>query len=138
MFDFFSAALQQQRSGNAVNISRRRRGIKTICVHAAVVIVCSVALLLAGHYSRLLFLAWFTAERPLPEQPYKLSTQRYFYKKQPLSEIATDAVEVEEVPAEDEQTDDIAPVEDNDIEPSKDNQAALRERVERAMKDLRP
>lgn len=137
MFDFFYAALQQQRQGNAVSVSRGRAGIKAVCARLAVCAFCSATLLLAGYYSHLLYLAWFPAAQPVAELPYKLSTQRYFYKKQPLPEIA-EVTETEDAPVEDEQADDSASAEEGDTPPLTENKADLRDRVEQAMKDLHP
>lgn len=137
MFDFFNAASQQQRSGNAVSIPRRRYGIKALCRFCVVSIFCGAILLLAGHYSHLLYLAWFTPEQPVTESPYKVSTQRYFYKKQPLPEMA-DIPATEPLPVDDEQPEESEAAENSEAEPVPDNQTDLRERVEQALKDMRP
>lgn len=132
MFNFFYAALQQQGSGNAVKVVRYRPGKKTVCVRFALGILCGTALLLAGHYGHLLYSAWFAESPPVVERPYKPSTQRYFYKKQPLPE-AVEAIESETALPDDTQPDEV------DIEPPEpDNRADLRERVEQAIKELQP
>ena len=137
MFTFFNAAQRQRKSGAAVKVPRVRYRVTTMAVVICATLLCWGGLIMVGHYSRLLYSFWLPTYESTVEMaqqlPYKLSTQRYFYKTHPLPPVSEPADTTDELSDEGDVDPEVA-----DEQVQEGSSAHLRERVERALKELTP
>lgn len=137
MFDFYTAAQRQERTGQRVTVLRAGYRLKNRIVAGVLLLLWGSMLVIAGGCAHQLWRLWFVPVQQSDaneEAPFKLATQHYFFKKQPLPEMVVEPDEAEPIDDEEEISDE--PIESSVNEGEGAGKDELRERVKKAIEAL--